>query len=77
MKENIETVAGGSSEKFLYKKTHFTEVPSCDCPWDLHRIATCCLSSKAMAFPVVMYGCESWNIKRVERQCIEAFQLWH
>ena len=29
-----------------------------------------------MAFPVVMYGCESWNIKRVEHQCIEAFQLW-
>ena len=31
---------------------------------------------KAMVFPVVMYGCESWNIKRGERQRIDAFELW-
>ena len=31
---------------------------------------------KAMVFPVVMYGCESWTIKKVERQRIEAFELW-
>ena len=31
---------------------------------------------KAMAFPVVMYGCESWTIKKVERQRIDAFELW-
>ena len=31
---------------------------------------------KAMAFPVVMYGCESWTIKKVECQRIDAFQLW-
>ena len=31
---------------------------------------------KAMVFPVVMYGCESWNIKKAERQRIDAFQLW-
>ena len=31
---------------------------------------------KAMAFPVVMYGCESWTIKKTERQRIEAFELW-
>ena len=31
---------------------------------------------KAMVFPVVMYGCESWNIKRAERQRIDAFELW-
>ena len=30
---------------------------------------------KAMAFPVVMYGCESWTIKKAERQRIDAFQL--
>ena len=29
-----------------------------------------------MVFPVVMYGCESWNIKKAERQRIDAFQLW-
>ena len=31
---------------------------------------------KAMVFPVVMYGCESWTIKKVEYQRIDAFELW-
>ena len=31
---------------------------------------------KAMAFPVVMYGCESWTIKKAEHQRINAFKLW-
>ena len=31
---------------------------------------------KAMAFPVVMYGCESWTIKNAERRRIDAFELW-
>ena len=31
---------------------------------------------KAMVFPVVMYGCESWTIKKAEHQRIEAFELW-
>ena len=31
---------------------------------------------KSMDFPVVMYGCESWTIKKVERQRIDAFELW-
>ena len=31
---------------------------------------------KAMVFPVVMYGCESWTIKKAECQRIEAFELW-
>ena len=31
---------------------------------------------KAMVFPVVMYGCESWTIKRAERQRIDPFELW-
>ena len=31
---------------------------------------------KAMVFPVVMYGCESWTIKKAECQRIEAFKLW-
>ena len=32
---------------------------------------------KAMVFPVVMYGCESWTVKKAERQRIDAFELWH
>ena len=31
---------------------------------------------KAMVFPVVMYVCESWTIKKAERQRIDAFELW-
>ena len=31
---------------------------------------------KAMIFPVVMYGCESWTIKKAERRRIDAFELW-
>ena len=32
--------------------------------------------AKAMVFPVVMYGCESWTIKKSECQRIDAFELW-
>ena len=32
--------------------------------------------AKAMVFPVVMYGCESWTIKKAECQRIDAFELW-
>ena len=32
---------------------------------------------KAMVFPVVMYGCESWTIKKAEHQRIDGFELWY
>ena len=32
---------------------------------------------KTMVFPVVMYGCESWTVKKVEHQRIDAFELWY
>ena len=31
---------------------------------------------KAIVFPLVMYGCESWTVKKAERQRIDAFELW-
>ena len=31
---------------------------------------------KAMVFPVVMYGCQSWTVKKAERRRIDAFELW-
>ena len=31
---------------------------------------------KAVVFPVVVYGCESWTVKKAERQRIDAFELW-
>ena len=33
-------------------------------------------TSQAIVFPVVMYGCESWTIKKAERRRIDAFELW-
>ena len=32
---------------------------------------------KAMVFPVVMYGCESWTVKKTEHRRIDAFELWY
>ena len=32
---------------------------------------------KAMVFPVVLYGCENWTVKKAEHQRIDAFELWH
>ena len=42
---------------------------------DVSLQTTVCLV-KAMIFPVVMYGCESWTIKKAERRRIDAFKLW-
>ena len=38
-------------------------------PTEIHLV-------KAIVFPVVMYGCESWTIKKAEHQTIDAFELW-
>ena len=42
---------------------------------DITLSAKVCLV-KAMVFPVVMYGCESWTVKKVEHRRIDAFELW-
>ena len=41
-----------------------------------HNLPTKVRLVKAMVFPVVIYGCESWTIKKAERQSIDAFKLW-
>ena len=41
-----------------------------------HYFATNVHLVKAMVFPVVMYGCESWTMKKAEHQRIDAFELW-
>ena len=41
---------------------------------DITLLAKVCLV-KAMVFPVVMYGCESWTVKKAERRRIDAFEL--
>ena len=42
---------------------------------DITLLTKVCLV-KAMVFPVVMYGCESWTVKKAERRGIDAFELW-
>ena len=42
---------------------------------DITLLAKVCLV-KAMVFPVVMYGCESWTVKKAELRRIDAFELW-
>ena len=42
---------------------------------DIILLTKVCLV-KAMVFPVVMYGCDSWTVKKAERQRIDAFELW-
>ena len=41
-----------------------------------HYCATKFRLVKAVVFPVVMYGCESWTVKKAERQRTDAFELW-
>ena len=41
-----------------------------------HYFATKVCLVKALVFPVVMYGCESWTVKKAEHRRIEAFELW-
>ena len=54
-----------SSQIHFYKNNHR----------DISLPTMVCLV-KAMFFPVVMYGCESWTVKKAERQRIDAFELW-
>ena len=42
-----------------------------------HSLPTQIHLVKAMVFPVVMYGCESWTIKKAEHRTIDAFKLWY
>ena len=41
-----------------------------------HHFATKVSLVKAMVLPLVMYGCESWTVKKAEHQRIDAFELW-
>ena len=80
--ETVETVAD-----FIFGGSKITADGDCS-----HEIKRCLLLGrkvmtnralptkvhlvKAMVFPVVMYGCESWTVKKAEHQRIDAFELW-
>ena len=88
--ETIETVAdyfGGSKitadgdcsheikRCLLLGRKAMTKLDSILKSRDITLLTKVCLV-KAMVFPVVMYGCESWTIKKAEHQRIDAFELW-
>ena len=58
-----------------WKESYVTNLHSILKGRDITLSTKICLV-KAMVFPVVMYGCESWTIKETERQRIDAFELW-
>ena len=43
----------------------------------IHTLSTKIRLVKAIIFPVVMYGCKSWIMKKAEHQRIDAFELWY
>ena len=61
--------------RLLLGRTAMTNLDSILKSRDITLPTKVCLV-KAMAFPVVMYGCESWTIKKAEHQRIDAFKLW-
>ena len=61
--------------RFLLGRKTPTTLPSLLKSRDITVPTKVCLV-KAMVFPVVMYGCESWTIKKAEHQKIDAFELW-
>ena len=89
--ETVETVSdfifGGSKitaggdcsheikRRFLLGRKVMTNLDSIFKSRDITLPTKVCLV-KAMVFPVVMYGCESWTVKKAECQRIDAFELW-
>ena len=59
-------------EKMMSLYSHFNNVCVCACMCKCRYVRLV----KAMVFPVVMYGCESWTVKKAERRRIDAFELW-
>ena len=60
---------------FLLGRKVMTNLDSIFKSRDITTPTNVCLV-KAMVFPVVMYGCESWTVKKAECQRIDAFELW-
>ena len=61
--------------RLLLGRKVMTNLDSIFKSWDITLPTKVCLV-KAMVFPVVMYGCECWTVKKAERWRIDAFELW-
>ena len=69
------TAAMKLKEHLLLGRKVMTNLDSIFKSRDITLPANVCLV-KAMVFPVVMYGCESWTVEKAECQRIDAFELW-
>ena len=61
--------------RLLFERKTMTDLDSVLKSRNITLLAKVCIV-KAMVFPVVMYGCGSWTIKKAEHQRIDAFELW-
>ena len=71
----IKKTGGGFQESLLKILSMMTNLDSIFKSRDITLLTKIRLV-KAMVFPVVMYGCESWTVKKDEHQRIDAFELW-
>ena len=69
MEKRPEKIVFGDKNHSKPRKQSILKSRDITLPKNLHVV-------KAMVFPVVKYGCESWAIKKVERRRIDAFDLW-
>ena len=69
------TADGEIKRRLLLRRKAMTKLDSILKSRDIALPTKVCLV-KAMVFPLVMYGCESWTMKKVECQRIDAFELW-
>ena len=67
--------SNGIKKRLLLERKVMTNLDSILKSRDITLLTKVCLV-KAMVFPVVMYGCESWTIKKAECGSIDAFELW-
>ena len=70
----VNAVMKGKSHLLLGRKA-VTNLDSISKSRDITLLTKVCLV-KAIVFPVAMYACESWTIRKAERQRIDAFELW-
>ena len=67
---NQKTIASSDGKKAMTNLHSVLKSRDITLPTKVHIV-------KAMVFPVVMYDCESWTIKKAEHQRIDAFELWY
>ena len=73
--KSLQIVIAATKLKDAYSLEVMTNLDSIFKSRDITLPTKVCLV-KAMVFPVVIYGCESWTIKKAEHQRIDTFELW-